>query len=544
MKKRLIKYSAEARKEILKGVEMVDKVVGATMGPSGRNIMFETQWGAPRMTKDGVSVAKEIVSDGFEGMGVKMIQEVAVKTNDDSGDGTSTSVILGYAIAKEGVKMVESGMNPMELKKGIDDAVKDIVSELGKLSQEVVNNEQIKQVATISANGDTSIGNKIAEAFEKVGKDGVITVENGSGFETTLEMQEGMQFDRGYLAPQFVTNEEKMICEYKDAYVLMIDGRLSGLQPLLPILEAVAKSTKPLLVMADTIEGEALAMLVVNKLRSAFKTVAIKNPGFGESKKALLEDIAVMTNGTVISEGLGMKLEDVTIDMLGVVKTLKVTKETTTLIDGAGTKESIDKRVASIRTSIEQADNGYDEDKFKERLAKLIGGVAVINVGGSSEVEVKEVKDRVDDALAATKAAVEEGVITGGGSALLYASNYLGPIDPDASVDYVKGYDIVKTAVEAPIRRIIENGGGKADLIIEKIREANDVNTGYNARTEVIEDLYANGVIDPKKVTRVALENASSIATMLITTEAVIVDDVKDEPAPMPGISQMPGGMM
>ncbi len=542
MKKRLIKYSAEARKEIMKGVEMVDKVVGATMGPSGRNIMFETQYGGPRMTKDGVSVAKEIVSDGFEGMGVKMIQEVAVKTNDDSGDGTSTSVILGYAIAKEGVKMVESGMNPMELKKGIDDSVKDIVKELGELSQEVVNNEQIKQVATISANGDSSIGDKIAEAFDKVGKDGVITVENGSGFETTLEMKEGMQFDRGYLAPQFITNEEKMICEYKDAYVLIIDGRLSGLKPLLGILEAVAQSTKPLLVMADAIEGEALTMLVVNKLRSGFKTVAIKNPGFGDSKKALLEDIAVMTNGTVISESLGMKLEEVTIDKLGVVKTLKVTKETTTLVDGNGSKESIEKRIASIRTSIEQADNGYDKDKFKERLAKLVGGVAVINVGGSSEVEVKEIKDRVDDALAATKAAVEEGVITGGGSALLYASSKL-DVDTTKSVDYVKGYDIVKTAVEAPIRRIIENGGGKADLIIEKVREANDVNIGYNARTEVIENLYDNGIIDPKKVTRVALENASSIATMLITTEAVIIDDVKDEPAPMGGMPPM-GGMM
>ncbi|TAV40732.1 chaperonin GroEL (plasmid) [Rhizobium leguminosarum] len=530
-----IKFSTEAREKMLRGVDILADAVKATLGPKGRNVVIERSFGAPRITKDGVSVAKEIeLEDKFENMGAQMVREVASKTSDVAGDGTTTATVLAQAIVKEGAKAVTSGMNPMDLKRGIDLAVAAIVAELKANARKISNNSEIAQVGTISANGDAEIGRFLAEAMEKVGNDGVITVEEAKTAETELEVVEGMQFDRGYLSPYFVTNADKMRVEFEDPYILIHEKKLSNLQSMLPVLEAVVQSSKPLLIIAEDVEGEALATLVVNKLRGGLKIAAVKAPGFGDRRKAMLEDIAILTGGTVISEDLGIKLESVTLDMLGRAKKVSIEKENTTIVDGSGAKTDIEGRVAQIKAQIEETTSDYDREKLQERLAKLAGGVAVIRVGGSTEVEVKEKKDRVDDALHATRAAVEEGILPGGGVALLRAVKALDAVKT-ANGDQRVGVDIVRRAVEAPARQIAENAGAEGSVIVGKLREKSEFSYGWNAQTGEYGDLYALGVIDPAKVVRTALQDAASIAGLLVTTEAMIAEKPKkDAPPPMP----------
>jgi chaperonin GroEL len=527
-----VKFNTDARERMLRGVDVLANAVKVTLGPKGRNVVIDKSYGAPRITKDGVSVAKEIeLEDKFENMGAQMLREVASKTNDLAGDGTTTATVLAQAIVKEGAKAVASGLNPMDLKRGIDIAVDAVVKELKTNARKITSNSEIAQVGTISANGDEEIGKYLAEAMEKVGNEGVITVEEAKTAETELEVVEGMQFDRGYLSPYFVTNQDKMRVEFEDPYILIHEKKLSNLQSLLPVLEAVVQSSKPLLIIAEDVEGEALATLVVNKLRGGLKIAAVKAPGFGDRRKAMLEDIAILTGGTVISEDLGIKLESVALNMLGRAKKVAIEKENTTIIDGVGSKAEIDGRVAQIRAQIEETTSDYDREKLQERLAKLAGGVAVIRVGGSTEVEVKEKKDRVDDALHATRAAVEEGILPGGGVALLRAVKALDGL-PTANDDQRVGIDIVRRAIEAPVRQIAENAGAEGSIIVGKLREKTDFSYGWNAQTGEYGDLYAQGVIDPAKVVRTALQDAASVAGLLVTTEAMIAEKPKKDAAP------------
>jgi chaperonin GroEL len=527
-----VKFNTDAREKMLRGVDILANAVKVTLGPKGRNVVIDKSFGAPRITKDGVSVAKEIeLEDKFENMGAQMLREVASKTNDLAGDGTTTATVLAQAIVKEGAKAVASGMNPMDLKRGVDLAVEAVVAELKANARKISNNAEIAQVGTISANGDTEIGRYLAEAMEKVGNDGVITVEEAKTAETELEVVEGMQFDRGYLSPYFVTNQEKMRVELDDPYILIHEKKLSNLQALLPVLEAVVQSGKPLVIIAEDVEGEALATLVVNKLRGGLKVAAVKAPGFGDRRKAMLEDIAILTGGTVISEDLGIKLENVTLNMLGRSKKVSIDKENTTVINGAGSKAEIDGRVAQIKAQIEETSSDYDREKLQERLAKLAGGVAVIRVGGSTEIEVKEKKDRVDDALHATRAAVEEGILPGGGVALLRSVKALENLKT-ANEDQRVGIDIIRRAIEAPVRQIAENAGAEGSIIVGKLREKPDFAYGWNAQTGEYADLFAQGVIDPAKVVRTALQDAASVAGLLITTEAMIAEKPKKDAAP------------
>ncbi|MBB4218722.1 chaperonin GroEL [Rhizobium sp. BK212] len=527
-----VKFNTDARERMLRGVDVLANAVKVTLGPKGRNVVIDKSFGAPRITKDGVSVAKEIeLEDKFENMGAQMLREVASKTNDLAGDGTTTATVLAQAIVKEGAKAVASGMNPMDLKRGIDIAVDAVVKELKTNARKITSNSEIAQVGTISANGDSEIGRYLAEAMEKVGNEGVITVEEAKTAETELEVVEGMQFDRGYLSPYFVTNADKMRVEFEDPYILIHEKKLSNLQSMLPVLEAVVQSGKPLVIIAEDVEGEALATLVVNKLRGGLKIAAVKAPGFGDRRKAMLEDIAILTGGTVISEDLGIKLENVTLNMLGRAKKVAIEKENTTIIDGVGSKAEIDGRVAQIKAQIEETTSDYDREKLQERLAKLAGGVAVIRVGGSTEVEVKEKKDRVDDALHATRAAVEEGILPGGGVALLRAVKALDNLDA-ANQDQKVGIEIVRRAIEAPVRQIAENAGAEGSIIVGKLREKTDFSYGWNAQTGEYGDLYSQGVIDPAKVVRTALQDAASVAGLLVTTEAMIAEKPKKEAAP------------
>ncbi len=523
-----IKFGVNARERMLKGVDLLADTVKVTLGPKGRNVVLGKAYGAPRITKDGVSVAKEIeLADKFENMGAQMVREVASRSADVAGDGTTTATVLAQAIIREGCKAVAAGMNPMDLKRGIDLAVNTVVEDIKSRSKEVSTNEEIAQIGTISANGDSSIGDYIAKAMDKVGKDGVITVEDAKGMETELEVVEGMQFDRGYLSPYFVTNPEKMTVELDNPYILINESKLSNLQALLPVLEAVVQSGRPLLIIAEDVEGEALATLVVNKLRGGLKVAAVKAPGFGDRRKAMLEDIAILTNGQVVSSDLGMKLEDVRLDMLGSAKSITITKEETTIVDGAGDKATIGARCEQIKKQVEDATNDYDREKLQERLGKLSGGVAVIKVGGSSEVEVKEKKDRVDDALHATRAAVKEGIVTGGGTALLYATKALENLKP-ANDDQRVGIDIVRKALQAPIRQITANAAVDGSVVVGKLLEKYETNTGYDARQGEYVDMFKAGIIDPTKVVRTALEGAGSVGGLLITTEAMVAD--KPEP--------------
>ncbi|GKQ53542.1 chaperonin GroEL [Bradyrhizobium sp. Ce-3] len=529
-----VKFSTEARDRLLRGVDTLANAVKVTLGPKGRNVVIEKSFGAPRITKDGVTVAKEIeLEDKFENMGAQMVREVASKTNDLAGDGTTTATVLAQAIVKEGAKSVAAGMNPMDLKRGIDLAVETIVSDLKTHAKRITSNDEIAQVGTISANGDTEIGRFLADAMQKVGNEGVITVEEAKHLNTELEVVEGMQFDRGYVSPYFVTNTEKMRVELEDPYILIHEKKLSGLQTMLPLLEAVVQSGKPLLIVAEDVEGEALATLVVNRLRGGLKVAAVKAPGFGDRRKAMLEDIAILTGGTAISEDLGMKLENVTLNMLGRAKKVVVDKENTTIVNGAGAKKDIAARVAQIKAQIEDTTSDYDREKLQERLAKLAGGVAVIRVGGATEVEVKERKDRVDDALHATRAAVEEGILPGGGVALLRALRALDGIKT-ANADQKAGIDIVRRAIQVPARQIVQNAGEDGSLVVGKLLEHSDYNWGFNAATGDYQDLVKAGVIDPAKVVRTALQDASSVASLLITTEALVADKPKKaDPAPV-----------
>ncbi|MDX0179952.1 chaperonin GroEL [Sinorhizobium meliloti] len=527
-----VKFQTDARERMLRGVDVLANAVKVTLGPKGRNVVIDKSFGAPRITKDGVSVAKEIeLEDKFENMGAQMLREVASRTNDLAGDGTTTATVLAQAIVREGAKAVASGMNPMDLKRGIDLAVDAVVKELKNNARKISKNSEIAQVGTISANGDTEIGRYLAEAMEKVGNEGVITVEEAKTAETELEVVEGMQFDRGYLSPYFITNQDKMRVELEDPYILIHEKKLSNLQAMLPVLEAVVQSGKPLLIIAEDVEGEALATLVVNKLRGGLKVAAVKAPGFGDRRKAMLEDIAILTGGTVVSEDLGIKLESVTLDMLGRAKKVSIEKENTTIIDGAGSKADIEGRTAQIRAQIEETTSDYDREKLQERLAKLAGGVAVIRVGGSTEVEVKEKKDRVDDALHATRAAVEEGILPGGGVALLRAVKALDGLKT-ANNDQRVGVDLVRRAIEAPVRQIAENAGAEGSIIVGKLREKTEFSYGWNAQTNEYGDLYAMGVIDPAKVVRTALQDAASVAGLLVTTEAMIAEKPMKEAAP------------
>ncbi|ASY67350.1 MULTISPECIES: chaperonin GroEL [Sinorhizobium/Ensifer group] len=535
-----VKFHSDAREKMLRGVDILANAVKVTLGPKGRNVVIEKSYGAPRITKDGVTVAKEIeLEDKFENMGAQMVREVASKTSDIAGDGTTTATVLAQAIVKEGAKAVASGMNPMDLKRGIDKAVDAIVEELKTNARKVTRNDEIAQVGTISANGDTEIGRFLADAVEKVGNEGVITVEEAKTAVTELEVVEGMQFDRGYLSPYFITNPDKMRVELEEPYILIHEKKLSNLQALLPVLEAVVQSGKPLLIIAEDVEGEALATLVVNKLRGGLKIAAVKAPGFGDRRKAMLEDIAILTGGTAVSEDLGIKLENVTLNMLGRAKKVVVEKENTTIVDGAGSKTEIQGRVAQIKAQIEETTSDYDREKLQERLAKLAGGVAVIRVGGSTEVEVKERKDRVDDAMHATRAAVEEGVLPGGGVALLRAVKALDNAQTE-NADQRHGIEIVRRALEAPVRQIAENAGAEGSIIVGKLREKTEFGFGWNAQTNEFGDLYDQGVIDPVKVVRTALQDAASVAGLLITTEAMVAEKPKKE-APLP---PMPGGGM
>jgi chaperonin GroEL len=539
-----VKFSTDARDRMLRGVDILANAVKVTLGPKGRNVVIEKSFGAPRITKDGVTVAKEIeLSDKFENMGAQMVREVASRQNDHAGDGTTTATVLAQAIVREGSKAVAAGMNPMDLKRGIDMAVEAVVQDLKKNSKKVTSNAEVAQVGTISANGDTSVGKMISDAMQKVGNEGVITVEEAKTAETELDVVEGMQFDRGYLSPYFITNAEKMVAELDDPYILIHEKKLSSLQAMLPVLEAVVQTGKPLLIVAEDIEGEALATLVVNKLRGGLKVAAVKAPGFGDRRKAMLEDIAILTGGQMIAEDLGIKLENVTLAMLGRSKKVRIEKENTTIVDGAGKKKDIEGRVAQIKAQIEETSSDYDREKLQERLAKLAGGVAVIRVGGSTEVEVKEKKDRVDDALNATRAAVEEGVLPGGGVALLRAAGAIGKLKP-ANEDQKIGIDIVKKALTAPARQIIENAGDDSAVIVGKLAEAKDYSAGYNAQTGEFVDMMKAGIIDPTKVVRTAIQDAASIAGLLITTEAMIAEaPKKDAPMPMPGGGGGMGGM-
>jgi chaperonin GroEL len=519
-----VKFDTDARNKMLKGVNILADAVKVTLGPKGRNVVIDKSFGAPRITKDGVTVAKEIeLSDKFENMGAQMVKEVASRTNDEAGDGTTTATVLAQAIVKEGMKAVAAGMNPMDLKRGIDLATANVVAAIRAMARPVADSDEVAQVGTISANGEANIGRFIADAMQKVGNEGVITVEENKGMETEVEVVEGMQFDRGYLSPYFVTNPDKMIADLEDCYILLHEKKLSSLQSMVPLLEAVIQSQKPLLIIAEDVEGEALATLVVNKLRGGLKIAAVKAPGFGDRRKAMLQDIAILTGGQVISEDLGMKLESVTLDMLGTAKKITINKDNTTIVDGAGEKAEIEARVSQIRQQIEETSSDYDKEKLQERLAKLAGGVAVIRVGGMTEIEVKERKDRVDDALNATRAAVQEGVIVGGGVALIQAAKGLNGLTGDNS-DQTAGIVIVRRALEAPLRQIADNAGVDGAVVAGKIRESSDVTFGFNAQTEEYGDMFKFGVIDPAKVTRTALEDAASIAGLLITTEAMIAD--------------------
>ena len=537
-----IKFDLEARDALKRGVDALANAVKVTLGPKGRNVVIGKKFGAPHITKDGVSVAKEVeLKDPIEDMGAQMVKEVASKTADIAGDGTTTATVLAQAIINTGLKNVAAGANPMDLKRGIDKAVEAIVAHLRTISKEVgSDNDKIKQIATISANNDESIGSLIAEAMKVVGNDGVITVEEAKGTETEVKTVEGMQFDRGYLSPYFVTNTEKMITEMENPHILIYDKKISNMKELLPILEPVAQSGKPLLVIAEDVDGEALATLVVNRIRGSLKIAAVKAPGFGDRRKAMLEDIAILTGGTVISEERGLSLETATVDMLGTAEKVEIDKDNTTIVNGAGRKDDIEARVAQIKAQIEASTSDYDKEKMQERLAKLAGGVAVLYVGAPTEVEMKEKKDRVDDALAATRAAVEEGIVPGGGIALIRSLDALEKLDGDND-DETTGIAIVKRAVEEPLRQIIANAGGEGAVIVQRVKEGKD-DFGYNARSEQFDELYKAGVIDPTKVTRIAIENAASIASMLLTTECVIVDEPVDESAAMAG-GGMPGGM-
>ncbi len=524
-----IRFHGDARAELLRGVEMLANAVRVTLGPRGRNVVISKSYGAPRITKDGVTVAKEIELPGrFENLGAQMVKEVASRTNDNAGDGTTTATVLAAEIVRQGMKSVAAGMNPMDLKRGIDLAVTAVIADIKKRSKKVGGTAEIAQVATISANGDVSIGKIIAEAMEKVGKEGVITVEEAKGLETELDVVEGMQFDRGYSSPYFVTNAEKMVAELEEPYILLHDKKLSGLQSLLPVLEKVVQSGRPLLILAEDIEGEAMATLVVNKLRGGLKVAAVKAPGFGERRKAMMDDIAVLTGGTVISDELGMKLESVTIDMLGRAKRVLITKEHTTIVDGAGKKNEIKARVEQLRKQIPETESEYDKEKLQERLAKLAGGVAVLHVGGATEIEVKEKKDRVDDALHATRAAVEEGIVAGGGVALLYSVRALDKIEV-ANEDQKVGIDIVRRTLQAPVRQIAENAGFDGAVVAGKLLESKDSDWGFDAQKGEYTNLVKAGIIDPTKVVRTALQDAASVAGLLITTEAIVVDKPKDE---------------
>ncbi len=536
-----VKFDIDARNRMLHGVNILADAVKVTLGPKGRNVVLDKAFGAPRITKDGVTVAKEIeLEDKFENMGAQMVKEVASRTNDEAGDGTTTATVLAQAIVREGMKQVAAGLNPMDLKRGIDLAVDKVVEQIKAMAREVKDSDEVAQVGTISANGEEEIGRQIADAMQKVGNEGVITVEENKGLETETEVVEGMQFDRGYLSPYFVTNPDKMLTELEDALVLLHEKKLSSLQPMVPLLEAVIQSGKPLLIIAEDVEGEALATLVVNKLRGGLKVAAVKAPGFGDRRKAMLQDIAILTGGQLISEDLGMKLENVTIDMLGKAKKITITKDETTIVDGAGDKAEIQARVAQIKQQIEETTSDYDREKLQERLAKLAGGVAVIRVGGATEVEVKERKDRVDDALNATRAAVQEGIVVGGGVALVQAAKALEGLE-GANSDQNAGISIVRRALEAPLRQIAENAGVDGAVVAGKVRESDDPNFGFNAQTEEYGDMFKFGVIDPAKVTRTALEDAASIAGLLITTEAMVAD--KPEPKNAGGAGAGMGGM-
>lgn len=541
-----VKFNTDARDRMLKGVNILADAVKVTLGPKGRNVVIDKSFGAPRITKDGVSVAKEIeLSDKFENMGAQMVREVASRTNDEAGDGTTTATVLAQAIVREGLKAVAAGMNPMDLKRGIDLATARVVESIKAAARPVNDSAEVAQVGTISANGESFIGEQIAEAMQRVGNEGVITVEENKGMETEVEVVEGMQFDRGYLSPYFVTNPEKMIAELEDAYILLHEKKLSSLQPMVPLLEAVIQTQKPLLIVAEDVEGEALATLVVNRLRGGLKVAAVKAPGFGDRRKAMLQDIAILTGGQVISDDLGMKLENVGLDMLGRAKKISINKDNTTIVDGAGEKAEIEARVSQIRQQIEETTSDYDREKLQERVAKLAGGVAVIRVGGLTEVEVKERKDRVDDALNATRAAVQEGVVVGGGVALVQGGKALEGLE-GANSDQNAGIAIIRRALEAPMRQIAENAGVDGAVVAGKVRESSDKSFGFNAQTEEYGDMFKFGVIDPAKVVRTALEDAASVAGLLITTEAMIAE--KPEPkAPagggMPDMGGM-GGMM
>ncbi|MVA25889.1 chaperonin GroEL [Agrobacterium vitis] len=542
-----IKFGRTAREKMLHGVDILADAVKVTLGPKGRNVIIDKSFGAPRITKDGVSVAKEIeLEDKFENMGAQMVREVASKTNDIAGDGTTTATVLAQAIVREGNKAVAAGMNPMDLKRGIDLAVAEVVKDLQAKAKKISTSEEVAQVGTISANGDTQVGKDIAEAMQKVGNEGVITVEEAKTAETELEVVEGMQFDRGYLSPYFVTNPEKMVADLEDAYILLHEKKLSNLQAMLPVLEAVVQTGKPLVIIAEDVEGEALATLVVNKLRGGLKIAAVKAPGFGDRRKAMLEDIAILSGGTVISEDLGIKLETVTLDMLGRAKKVSITKENTTIVDGAGQKSDIEGRVAQIKAQIEETTSDYDREKLQERLAKLAGGVAVIRVGGSTEIEVKERKDRIDDALNATRAAVQEGIVPGGGTALLRSSTKI--TVKGVNDDQEAGINIVRRALQSLVRQIATNAGDEASIIVGKILDKDNDNYGYNAQTGEFGDMIAMGIVDPVKVVRTALQNAASVASLLITTEAMIAELPKKDSAGggMPDMGGMGGmgGMM
>ncbi|MGO4727594.1 MULTISPECIES: chaperonin GroEL [unclassified Inquilinus] len=531
-----VKFSADARDRMLRGVDILARAVKVTLGPKGRNVVLDKSWGSPRITKDGVTVAKEIeLSDKFENMGAQMVREVATKTNDLAGDGTTTAIVLAHAIVKEGAKAIGAGLNPMDVKRGIDLAVAAVVEEIGKRAQKISTNDEIAQVGTISANGEREIGLMIAKAMKKVGNEGVITVEEAKSFETELEIVEGMQFDRGYISPYFVTNAEKMIVELENPYILLHEKKLPSLQSFLPLLEAVVQAGQPLLIIAEDVDGEALATLVVNKLRGGLKVAAVKAPGFGDRRKAMLEDLAILTGGQVISEDLGIKLENVTLDMLGRAKKVVITKEETTVVDGAGAKKDIEGRTNQIRAQIEETTSDYDREKLQERLAKLAGGVAIIRVGGGSEIEVKERKDRVDDAMHATRAAVEEGIVAGGGVTLLYASRVIDKLKPE-NTDQKVGIDIVRRALQAPVRQIVENSGSDGSVVVGKLLDSKDHNWGYDAQKGEYTAMIKAGILDPAKVVRVALQNAASIAGLLITTEAMVAE------RPDPAGAAAPGG--
>ncbi|WP_068081024.1 chaperonin GroEL [Polycladidibacter stylochi] len=539
-----VKFGSDAREKMLKGVDILANAVKVTLGPKGRNVVLDKSFGAPRITKDGVSVAKEIeLDDKFENMGAQMVREVASKTNDIAGDGTTTATVLAQAIVKEGAKFVAAGMNPMDLKRGVDMATAAAIADLTARSKSISSSEEVAQVGTISANGDEQVGKDIAEAMQRVGNEGVITVEEAKSLETELEVVEGMQFDRGYLSPYFCTNTEKMVADLEKPLILLHEKKLSNLQPMLPILESAVQSSRPLLIIAEDVEGEALATLVVNKLRGGLKIAAVKAPGFGDRRKAMLEDIAILTGGTVISEDLGIKLENVTIDMLGTAEKVNISKENTTIVDGAGDKADIEARVAQIKAQIEETTSDYDREKLQERLAKLAGGVAVIRVGGATEIEVKERKDRIDDALNATRAAVEEGIVPGGGTALLRAKAAVAALSSD-NADIEAGIKIVLRALEAPIRQIVENAGVEGSIVVSKVLENNDGNFGFNAQREEYVNMVEAGIIDPTKVVRTALQDAASVSGLLITTEAMVAELPKKDAGPaMPPMDGGMGGM-